>query len=329
MPTAPAAPSTPTLLSPRHWLAIVLGFAALALAVMAWRWGGTVEDSLAYFNTARYLRGELPFNELRAPFPYRILVPALAAALPGELHNAFAALNWLLISGAAAVIALTAARLGFSRGRVVGAGLLLIVSVPTFWYAPYLLVDPGSILARAVFVLGILTGQPWLAAAAGIVGTAVREENILLLVWLLAMRRLPFAAALGALALAGGWIVALRWWLLPGLPSYTWTPSLQTLLGALGDVRSLASLATAALLVVPLAALGRRHAAAALRPLDSLLLLMILPPLYAALSVRVDGRIIWSLYPMLIPLALCVGLPRATPSAAPAAPAEPPGAARA
>jgi len=60
-----------------------------------------VEDSLAYFNTARYLRGELPFSELRAPFPYRLLVPALAALLPGELHNSFARLNWLSVAAAA------------------------------------------------------------------------------------------------------------------------------------------------------------------------------------------------------------------------------------
>jgi len=41
-----------------------------------------------------------------------------------------------------------------------------------------------------------------------------------------------------------------------------------------------------------------------------LLPLMALPPLYAALSVRVEGRIVWSLYPCLIPFAVALGLPR-------------------
>ena len=297
-------PATPTVAARTFWFALAGAFAMLALGVMMWRWGGTVEDSLAYFNTARYLRGELDASGLRAPFPYRILVPAMAAAIPGDLRDSFAGLNWALITAAASIMAVTAARLGHQRKLIVAAGLMLIVSVPTYWYAPYLLVDPGSICARAVFVLGVLTGQPWLAAAAGVAGTAIREENILLLVWLVAMRQIRFVPGVAVLALAGAWMVAVRWWLIPGLPSYTWSPSLSTILFALGDTRSLISIAAAIGVVVPLALIGMRHAPASLRPLKSLLVLMVLPPLYAAMSVRVDGRVIWSLYPMLVPFAL-------------------------
>lgn len=296
--------------TPAQWLAVFAGFALLALLVMSWRWGGTVEDSQAYFDTARYLRGELPFSELRAPFPYRVLVPAMASVIPGDLRNGFAGLNWALIAGAAAVMALTVVRLGYGRGRAVAAGLLLIVSVPTFWYAPYLLVDPGSIFARAVFVFAVLSGQPWLAAAAGVVGTAVREENIVLLFWLLAMRQIPFMPGLAALAAAGAWIVSVRWWLMPGLPGYVWEPSVHSIVTNMTNPRTLASLATAAGIVVPLALLGWRRMPARLKPLKSLLLLLVLPPLYAALSVRIDGRAIWSLYPLLVPMAVSVGLRR-------------------
>jgi len=300
----------PSQYSARLWLAIFAGYALLALAVMWWRWGGTVEDSLAYFNTARYLRGELPFSALQPPFPYRLLMPTLAALLPGDVRNNFATLNWLAISAAAGALALAMARIGMDRKRVLGAGLLLILCVPTFWYAPYLLTDAGSICARAVFVLGVLTGQPWLAALAGLAGSAVREENILLLVWLLLMRRVGIVAGLALLAAAGAWMVLVRWQLIAGLPGYTWAPHLQTVISALRDVRSLASIASAIGLVVPLAVLGWRAAPASLRPLKSLLLLMALPPLYAALCVRVEGRAVWDLYPMLIPFALCAGLPR-------------------
>jgi len=133
----------------------------------------------------------------------------------------------------------------------------------------------------------------------------VREENILLLVWLLAMRRVAVLPGLAALAAAGAWMVAVRWWLIPGLPSYVWAPSIHTVITALHDVRSLASLAAAVGVVLPLALLGMRRpaAASALQPLKSLLLLMVLPPLYAALCVRVDGRAVWGLYPMLVPFA--------------------------
>ncbi|MTV37522.1 hypothetical protein [Duganella radicis] len=314
-------------------------FAALALFVMIWRWGGTVEDSQAYFDTARYLRGEIPASELRAPFPYRLLAPALAAAIPGNTRHSFALLNWLCISATAVMMALAMLRVQAGRNAAVIAGLLMILSVPTFWYAPYLLTDPASICARTAFVLAVLSGQPWLAALAGILGSAVREENILLLVWLLAMRRIAVLPGLAALAAAGAWMVAVRWWLIPGLPSYVWAPSIHTVITALQDVRSLASLATAVGVVLPLALLGMRgtgsttaapapgtasvaaaHAAGAmLRPLKSLLLLMALPPLYAALCVRVDGRAIWGLYPMLVPFAaiwLAARLPGGTAKAA-------------
>lgn len=315
MPHAANPAPAPAPSATRFWLALVAGFALLALAVMWARWGGTVEDSLAYFTTAQYLRGDVPASALRAPFPYRLLMPALAALLPGELHDSFARLNWLCVVGAACAMALAAARLGMDKRRIAIAGLLLIVSVPTFWYAPYLLTDPGSNCARAVFVLGVLTGQPWLAAIAGIIGTAIREENILLLVWLLALRRIAIVPGLAALACAGAWMLCVRWYLITGLPPYTWTPHWQTALAALQDVRSLASIALAIGVVVPLAVLGWRRAPAPLAPLKSLLLLMVLPPLYAALCVRVDGRAVWGLYPMLIPFAL-YALARPAPATA-------------
>lgn len=302
--------ATPRALERPQLLAMIAAFSSLALALMWWRWGGTVEDSLAYFNTARYLRGELPIGDLRAPFPYRILVPAVASIIPGELRNSFALLNWLLVSAAGCMVALSVMRLGYSRRQAFLAGLMLVACVPTYWYAPYLLVDPGSICARAAFVLALVSGQPWLAAAAGLAGTAVREENILLLVWLLAARQISIPAGLAALAAAGGWILAVRWWLITGLPGYSWTPSLNQAIHALGDLRSLASMALAAGVVLPLALIGLGRAPAQLRPLKSLLLLLTLPPLYAALCVRVDGRAIWGLYPMLLPFAIAATVPR-------------------
>jgi hypothetical protein len=304
---------------PIRWPVLFFMFALLAMTLMVWRWGGTIEDSQAYFDTARYFRGELGIEALRAPFPYRTLVPAIAAALPGDLRQVFAALNWLCMTASACLMTAAALRAGFDSRRATGAGVLMLVSLPTFWYAPYLLVDPGSILARSAFVLAVLAGQPWLAALAGLAGTAVREENILLLVWLLATRRISLAGGLAVLLAAGAWLLTVRFWLIPGLPSYTWAPSWWTVNHALHDVRSLASIAGASLPIVPAAILGWRHAPASVKPLRSLLLLMALPPLYAALCVRVEGRIVWGLYPFLIPFAAAYGLGRQG-SPSPAAP---------
>lgn len=305
-----APPFSPILAAERRidWLQLAAAFALLSFLMMVWRWGGTVADSQAYYDTARWLRGELPAGSLVAPFPYRLLVPALAAAMPGDLRNGFAMLNWVLITVGACLMSAAVLRAGLGHKRAVAAGLMMIVSLPTFWYAPYLLVDPGSVCARAAFVLAVLCGQPWLAALAGLLGTAVREENILLLVWLLAMRRIAFVPGLAALAAAGAWIVAVRWWLVGGLPAYAWTPAWAQLVHALQDLRSLATILGSACLAVPLALLGWRAAPAALRPFAGLLVLMALPPLYAALCVRVDGRAVWGLYPFLLPFAACAGL---------------------
>jgi hypothetical protein len=207
--------------------------------------------------------------------------------------------------------------MGFGTRRALAAGLLVVLSLPTFWYAPYLLVDPGAVCMRMLFVFAVLTGQVRLALAAGLAATAIREENILLLGWLLGWllvtRRagvVPCLAALAALAVAAGWLVAVRWWIVPGLPRYVWVPSLDSVRILLADTRAMLSLAGCSIVVLPLALVGMWHAPARLAPLKSLLVLMVLPPLWAALSVRVEGRIVWGLYPFLIPFAIAPGLPR-------------------
>ena len=240
-----------------NWPFVIGGFAVLSLALMLWRWGGTVEDSLAYFDTARWVRGEIPLHELRAPFPYRLAVPALAAILPGDIHNTFAALNWLFVTATACLATATVRRMGFGTRRALAAGLLVVLSLPTFWYAPYLLVDPGAICMRMLFVFAVLTGQVRLALAAGLAATVIREENILLLGWslgwLLYTRRSGVVHCLAALAAAAGWLVAVRWWIVPGLPHYVWIPNLDTVRALLADTRGLLSLLGCSVIVVPLA----------------------------------------------------------------------------
>lgn len=296
-----------------NWTVVLGAFACVTFILLQPHWGLTVEDSLAYFNTARYLRGEIGLSELRAPFPYRVLMPAIAAYLPGDLRNTFASINWISISAAATAVSWTVDHIGGSKKQAICAGLLLILSVPTYWYASYLLTDPGAIFARALFVVGVISGQPWLALSAGLGATAIREENILLLFWLLAYRRIAILPGCIAVLAAAGWLVYVRWHLFDGLPRYVWVPSIDTLWAALHDARSILSIASAAIVVGVLALLGWRKAPASLAPLKTVLLLMALPPLYAALSVRVDGRAIWGLYPFLIPFAVYARSPFGKP----------------
>lgn len=234
-------------------------------------------------------------------------MPALAAWWPGDLRNGFATLNWMATVGTAITLSYLVNVAGADRRRTVFAGLLFILSLPSFWYAPYLLTDPGAIFGRSVFALGVVTCQPWLALAGGLFATAVREENILLLAWLLVFGRVGLFRGVVALALATIWLVAVRWWIFPGLPSYAWVPNIGTVIAALRDERSLMSLIGTAMIVLPLALFGWNRIPDQLRPLKGILLMMALPPLYAALSVRIEGRAIWSLYPFLIPIAVFAG----------------------
>jgi hypothetical protein len=293
-----------------NWPFVIGGFAVLALAIMLGRWGGAAFDSIAYADTARWLRGEVPLSALRAPFAYRLAVPALAAVLPGALHNTFAALNWVCVTATACLATAAVRRMGFGTRRALGAGLLVVLSLPTFWYAPCPLVDPASVCMRMLFVFAVLTTQPRLALAAALAATAVHEENILLLGWLLVTRRVAVNHGLAALAAAAAWLAAVRGAVVPGLAHDAWLPGVGTLGARLGDTRGLLMLAGCAGVVLPLALAGIRRAPPRIGALRSLLALMALPALYGALDLSVDGTGVWALYPFLVPFAVSLGLPR-------------------
>lgn len=304
---------------PRHfnWPLVGGGFAILALGMMMGRWGAILDDSQAYLGIARWLRGTAPLAELQAPFSWRFGLPALAAALPGELHRVFATLNWLFVTATALLATATMRQLGFGTQRALAAGLLVILSLPTVWYAPGVLVDPASICMRMLFVFGLLTGRPGVALAAALAGTAIREEDILLLVWLAVdddMRARIGRARIGAALLAAlAWIAGVHIGMAPeeGMQSaIPWAPDFVNLAALLTDWRGLLSLAVCAGFVLPLALAGLRDAPERIRPLRGLLLLMLLPSLYAALCAPADGRIVWSLYPFLLPFAVALGMPR-------------------
>jgi hypothetical protein len=295
-----------------NWPFVIGGFAVLALAIMLGRWGGTAFDSSAYADTVRWLRGEAPLSALRAPFAYRLAVPALAAVLPGALHNTFAALNWICVTATACLATAAVRRMGFGTRRALAAGLLVVLSVPTFWYAPCPLVDPASVCMRMLFVFAVLTTQPRLALAAALAATAVHEENILLLGWLLVTRRVGVNIGSAALAAAAAWLAAVRVAIVAGLAQAAWLPGIGTMGARLGDTRGLLMLAGCAGVVLPLALAGIWRAPSRIGALRSLLALMALPALYGAVNLRVDGTGVWALYPFLVPFAVSLGLPRWT-----------------
>ena len=303
-------PNTNIFRIPRHfnWPLVIGGFAALALLMMLGRWGALVADSDAYLDLARWLRGELPLTEVQPPFSYRLGLPALAALLPGDLPHVFGTLNWLFVTASALLATASMRLLGFGTQRALAAGLLAILSLPTVWYAPCVLVDAGSLCMRTLFVFGVLTGRPGLALGAALAGTAIREEDILLLTWLIVNDHVSKKLGLAALALALLGLAGVHW--VVGAPAPGWHFETRYLTGLAADWRALVSLAACAGFVLPLALAGLRHAPARIRPLRSLLALMALPAVYAVLCAPADGRIVWDLYPFMLPFAVAFGMPK-------------------
>ena len=291
-----------------NWPLVIGGFAALALLMMLGRWGALVADSAAYLDAARWLRGEVPLAEVKPPFSYRLGLPALAALLPGELPHVFGTLNWLFVTTSALLATATMRLLGFGTQRALAAGLLTILSLPAVWYAPCVLIDAGSLCMRALFVFGVLTGRPGLALGAALAGTAIREEDILLLTWLIVNDHVSKKRGLALLAAAILGLAGVHW--LVGAPAPGWHFETRYLTGLTADWRALVSLAACAGFVLPLALAGLRDAPARIRSLRSLLVLMLLPGMQAALSGHADGRIVWDLYPFMLPFAVAFGMPK-------------------
>jgi hypothetical protein len=298
-----------------NWLLVAAGFAMLALVLMLPRWGTTDGAARGYFETGLWLRSEIPLADLHAPFAYRLAVPALAAFIPGELHHVFALLNWVFVTVGACLATATVRRLGFGTTRALAAGLLVLLSWPTLWYAPGLLVDPAALCMRMLFVFALLGGRLRLALGAALAATAISEENILMLGWLIVTQYKDASATeqrRGSIAFAGAavWLIAVRGWIAPGVPGNVWLPNLGALQDLANDWHAWLALAACAGLVLPLGLIGLRRAPARLAPLKSLLALLAAPVLVALLSMRVDGCIVWGLYPFLIPFAVALGLPQ-------------------
>lgn len=296
-----------------NWPLVVGGFALLTLCMMLGRWGAMTADSQAWLDTARWLRGGLAPASLQPPFSWGLGLPALAALMPGELNHAFGTLNWLFVTVTALLATATVRRLGFGTQRALAAGLLVILSLPTVWYAPAVLADPATICLRMLFVCAVLTGRPGVALAAALAATLVREQDILLLAWLAVNAQAGRARIVAALAAAAAWIAGLHLWLAPApleAAAAPWRADGANLQALLTDWPGMLSLAACAGFVLPLAAAGLRDAPERLRPLRSLLALMLVPAAYAALCTGADGRIVWNLYPFLLPYAVALGLPR-------------------
>jgi len=190
------------------------------------------------------------------------------------------------------------------------AGWLLIISVPTFWYAPNLLTEPSSILIRVGILYAILNRKLIWVVPLGVLAVLVREDNVIVLIaavlWTLRRRDFRQAILWGtSVAIGSGCLILVRY-AFRSLPGYIWLPGTFWLRFNFLHLVNYVNVIACMGVVFPLFVIGIvRHELT--RELRSFFLFftgaMLLPPLYAMISARFDGRPYWTMYPAMLPLA--------------------------
>lgn len=282
-------------------------------------------DDEHYHHLAQYFRGELPPTALRAPFAYRVGLPAMVAVLPfRDIDLTFRTMNALWLVAAHAAIGLLCLALGGSLTEAVWAIVLAALSFGTFWYGPTNYPEGPVLFFLTVCLYFLQRGNRtafWIACT---VGVLFKEWLLMVLPVVVTLDWLEGRSwgqkaktmALAALPLV---VQMLPRYAFRNLPQFIWTPSFERVLLNLSRPRALIStlltLATAAPLLM-LAYRLRAHWWPRWRACGSLRLVVVAVfwfaalPAYGLVSAYLDGRFVWMLYPVLMPLAaagLCAG----------------------
>jgi hypothetical protein len=286
-------------------------------------WGRPI-DVEGYARLVAWFRGAAPADSMIAPFCFRPLAPAIAAAIPGPPTRSLNVLNLAALLATLALLEAIGATLRFgARGRW-AMGLLFAVSFPTFYYGAIGFVDPVAIACATLVLLLTLRGAPSPAlVAACVLATLAKETNaafaLLGLAWAwsdgsesaasgdrihaIGRAAVPFLAATITFA-------ALRALMPFPERAHFWAPSAAAAVENLARARTYASLfltigsvaGFAAAAVASRRVAGHFDARGRAILLDGTLLAFGLYA-YSMLSAYTDGRIVWAAYPFLLPVA--------------------------
>lgn len=279
-------------------------------------------DARHYVAYVQYFRHERGAEDLRAPFTYRPIGPLLAAWLPFDPMTALNVVNVVALLVALALLDRVLAGLGCAGPQRAGGAALFTFSFPVFYYGAIGYVDPVGIAFLMAGAL-LVVRQRWLPLAAVLVLGALAKETTIVLLPAAIARLLVSGRSRGqclalASVLCGCYAAAalLVRYLAPGVHTYVWEPSLNTLAMNLSRPRAWLTLALSLglpgiLSLRALPGLLRRRtpttdpALAALSAGYAAALAAFLCSLVAAYA---DGRFIWLSYPFAIPLAMSRGM---------------------
>ena len=279
-------------------------------------WGHPI-DVEGYVRLVKYFRGEAAAGELIGPFSSRPLGPALAAAIPVEPITALNLVNLASLIVTLWLLDATCGLLGLGSRARWAAALLFVLSFPTFYYGTIGFVDPVALAASALVLMLVLRGAPLAALVPAIAfGVLAKETNAalaLLLIGAGVARRSVGAATIRAAALlAAGLATFLLVQALMPSPGQDLRPlpRLAVAIENLSRPRTYLSLALSIAIPAVLAAValwtGR---ARGVIPREALAVLLAGAGLSAGVYVAsifgayTDGRLIWSAYPFVVPIA--------------------------
>ena len=305
---------------------LVLFIIVMTILLALPRFAHHTPDSAHYVALAKFFRGEVTRDSLRAPFVYRVLLPLLASYGPASaLSVRFATIN-VMCTIMAYIVFFYYLEALFGDSTVASLGIFLLVfSFPTINYASGVLTDPGGFFFF-VSATYALSKKRFLAfSALATMGVLVREANLMTVLMLVVysvvtLFRTQIVSTKNLFLLAFGIPPLLSYLLIRLLLSefeYSWQPSVAILLN---NVTRPISWATVLPTILPLAVIsvaglaGRRRQD---RPKvahklsdharDVLLSTTIAAgslAIHSILSAFMSGRFLWSLYTGLIPFSL-------------------------
>ena len=284
-------------------------------------------DARNYVSSVQWIRGKAGLygapevsgeDVLRAPYCYRLVVPALAAVLPFSPMTAINTLNLLLVIGAMLLLYRLERLLAITERDALLGCALFVVSFPTFYYSTIGYIDPVVVFV-IIACLNFTYDRRYLAAALTIGFGLLAKESIVIVIPALVVgvwqttRSWKVAAAWAILA-AGIWTVlwfAVRFWV-PVLHHAQWHMDLATLEYNLFRPRSWLTMALCASTVAapfvwmrtPLPELRRRAMDPLWLPMWAGLAGATAHYAYSWLVAYADGRMFWPIFCFAIPIAI-------------------------
>ena len=276
-------------------------------------------DSTLYVEIANFFRGNAQLNDLNPPFSFRPLVPFTVSLLPFSIPTGFGIVNTLFIFLSSLVLFAFLKELQFSKKFSLIGSLLFIFSFPTFWYGSACLTDATGIFFMLVGVYLIKKNYPLISIVfATSLGVLAREMVIVLLpLYMLCDAKRSFRKLfLFAIPLIVLSLVRIYFSPKVGVHSWYWFHiSWDFVLFNLTRVDMWVTLILTLGIFPFLIIVGylKDTWTANIDKEDLILLKNIfisfsIIPGYAFTAAYFDGRYIWVLYPVLIPLSL-LGLP--------------------